>query len=582
MKPAKKGSMGEEIITRRDFYIIRLLVIIGISYLALFTPSAGKQSLLSYSYIAFYLSTNLLLPYIPQKILFNKKIFSVLILFDSAMIALGIYLSGRAGTDFYLIYFIIIGIASMSISLKYLMINTILFTSLYGWILFKQNLFSGDMAVSYALRLPFMVIIALFFGYLVETILKDKERDLRESEEKYRQLFNAESDAIIIFDAETGLATDMNDAALALYGYSPKDFSRLKYSHILAFSQKDEEREERCLNENRGDAQFQYHCRKDGKVFPVEMTAGSFVVGNRRMVSAVIKDITTRMRVEDALRESQSMLKASEKRLNSIVKAVPDIIYRLDVKGDITFINDSVTKYGYSAEELIGKNILDIVHPGDREKVSRKINERRTGDRRTTELEARILAKDPDQDGSDFNSGDFEKFGYFLIESEGIYDSTRPKEVTFIGTQGIAREISARKRLEAQFQHSQKMEALGTITSGVAHNFRNTLAGVSVNRELLQMKYPDDEEIHEIARRLQAEVKRGVQMVESLMQFSRKGKTDTFENVNLVEVIEETYNLISKSFDKRIDIHIDLPEELPVSGEMSGLSQVFMNLCTNA
>lgn len=573
--------MGEEIITKRYLYLIRLLVIIGISYLTLFSPSSKKWALLSYSYITFYLSTNLLLHYIPERYFFNRNILSVLIFFDSAMIALGIYLSGRAGTDFYLIYFIIIGLASMSISLKYLMINTILFTSLYGWVLYKQNLFSGSMAVSYALRLPFMVIIALFFGYIVETILRDKEKNLRDSEEKYRQLFSTESDAIVIFDADTGLAKDMNDAALDLYGYSKKEFSKLKVSHILAYSVKENEINS-DLTGNNASAQFQYHTKKDGTVFPVEVATGSFVIGDRRMISAVIRDITKRIVVEDALRESQSMLKESEKRLNSIVKTVPDIIYRLDSKGAITFVNESIMKYGYYVEELTGKNILEIVHPEDREKVSRRINERRTSDRRTMGLEARLLVKDSVQVGQDNNSGEAERYGYFLIDAEGIYESTMPGEGGFVGTQGIAREITARKRLEAQFQQSQKMEALGTITSGVAHNFRNTLSGVSINRDLLEMKYRDDPEIVQIARRLDAEVKRGVQLIESLMQFSRKERADNFENINLVEIIEETYNLISKSFDKRIAIYMDLPVSLWITGEMSGLSQVFMNLCTNA
>ena len=574
--------MGEEIITRKYLYLIRLLVIIGISYLTLFSPSSEKRVLLTYSYIAFYLLTNLLLPYIPKRYFFNRNIFSVLIFFDSAMIAFGIYLSGRAGTDFYLIYFIIIGLASMSISLKYLMINTLLFTFLYGWLLYKQGLFSGNMAVSYTLRLPFMVIIALFFGYIVDTILQDKEKDLRDSEEKYRQLFTTESDSIIIFDADTGFAKDVNDAALELYGYSRKEFSKLKVSHILAYSDNENKEIKKGLIGNNESTQFQYHTKKDGTVFPVEVSAGSFMIGDQRMVSAVIRDVTKRIMVENELRESQSMLKASEKRLNSIVKTVPDIIYRLDTMGHVTFVNESIKKYGYSVEELTGRNILEIVHPEDRKKVSGRINERRTANRKTVGLEARLLVKDNLQDGIGNKSGEAERYEYFLIDAEGIYDSATPEEGGFVGTQGIAREITARKRLEEQFQQLQKMEALGTITSGVAHNFRNTLSGISINKDILEMKHWDTPGIMEIARRIDIEVKRGVQLIESLMQFSRKRRTDNFENINLVEIIEETYSLVSKSFDKRIAIYMDLPVALWITGEMSGLSQVFMNLCTNA
>jgi PAS domain-containing protein len=155
-----------------------------------------------------------------------------LVFFDSGMVSLGIYLSGHAGTDFYLVYFLILGLASMSISLKYLMINATVFTFLYGWILYQQNLLEGDLCVSNALRLPFMIIIAFFFGYIVDTIIKDKDKSLRESEDKYRQLFTTESDAIVVFDEETALVKDINDAALNLYGYDREEFLQLKATDI--------------------------------------------------------------------------------------------------------------------------------------------------------------------------------------------------------------------------------------------------------------------------------------------------------------------------------------------------------------
>jgi len=175
-----------EIIRKRNIIITRLLVVIIISYLTIFGPLKGIRIIWSYLFIAFYLSTNLLLPYIPDRFFTTRKIFYALVFFDSGMVSLGIYLSGQAGTDFYLVYFIILALAAISIELKYLMINTIIFVFLYGWILYQNGSFKGDMAATYALRLPFIVIIALFFGYIVETIIKDKNKLLKKSEEKYR------------------------------------------------------------------------------------------------------------------------------------------------------------------------------------------------------------------------------------------------------------------------------------------------------------------------------------------------------------------------------------------------------------
>ena len=97
---------------------------------------------------------------------------------------------------------------------------------------------------------------------------------------------------------------------------------------------------------------------------------------------------------ETVLKEKALKLSVSEQALNSILRNSPDIIYQLDPKGAITYVNDTVKEYGYSKEELIGKNILEFIHPDDREKAVHRINERRTGDRSTKSLEIRFLRKD--------------------------------------------------------------------------------------------------------------------------------------------------------------------------------------------
>ncbi|MBW1887577.1 MAG: sigma 54-interacting transcriptional regulator, partial [Deltaproteobacteria bacterium] len=136
--------------------------------------------------------------------------------------------------------------------------------------------------------------------------------------------------------------------------------------------------------------------------------------------------------------------------------------------------------------------------------------------------------------------------------------------------------------VEAILQHAQKMEAIGSIATGMAHNFRNVLGGISVTNQLIQMKYTDDAKLQESIERINGFVKRGDQLVRDLMQFSRKEPRRKLNVVNLTEVLQETYNLISESFDKKVDIRFELPESLPIMGSHSGVSQVFMNLCTNA
>ena len=156
---------------------------------------------------------------------------------------------------------------------------------------------------------------------------------------------------------------------------------------------------------------------------------------------------------EKVLKENELKLRVSEQELNSILHHSPDIIYRLNPAGEITYINDIAEEYGYSREDLIGKNILEFVHPDDREKAVHRIDERRTGDRSTKSYEIRLLRKDLDYVPFENKS---RGFGDFLIDAEGIYSSGKPEMSSFVGTQGIARDIFERKQAEDALRESEE------------------------------------------------------------------------------------------------------------------------------
>jgi len=143
-------------------------------------------------------------------------------------------------------------------------------------------------------------------------------------------------------------------------------------------------------------------------------------------------------------------------------------------------------------------------------------------------------------------------------------------------------DVTERKRLELQLQHVQKMEAIGTIAAGVAHNFRNTLTEILVNSQLIQMNYEDQSGLHEVAHRINTSVRRGSRLVDGLLQFSRKQIKEEFKIINLADVISQTCQIIRKSFDQKIEIQTEYPDQLPIMGDTTSLSQALMNLCTNA
>lgn len=138
-------------------------------------------------------------------------------------------------------------------------------------------------------------------------------------------------------------------------------------------------------------------------------------------------------------------------------------------------------------------------------------------------------------------------------------------------------------KLELQLQHSQRMEAVGTIASGVAHNFRNVLTGVYVNSQLLQMVCDPSSEEYQYSQRINSSVGKGTRLIEDLLQFSRKPNKRAFQPVELSALVRSTYALLESSLKhQNIFFRAKLPRKLTVYGDALALSQVLMNLCANA
>lgn len=150
-------------------------------------------------------------------------------------------------------------------------------------------------------------------------------------------------------------------------------------------------------------------------------------------------------------------------------------------------------------------------------------------------------------------------------------------------------DISAEKHaeevqraLQKRFITAQKLESVGRLAGGVAHNFRNILQAVLGNVEFLEMLYSDMAEVREIARNINKSIDKGVDLVNSLLHFSRVGVEFDPVVIDLSQVIHETYGIVARLFDKKIQVAIDVEEDLFMKGNHSLLSQVFMNLFTNA
>ncbi len=162
--------------------------------------------------------------------------------------------------------------------------------------------------------------------------------------------------------------------------------------------------------------------------------------------------------------DAESALLSSQEELDSIIRSTPDVIYRLDTVGRFTFVSDAIRRYGVTPEELIGQPFLDYIHPDDREAARYRINERRTGGRSTKRLGIHAFGNYSGQNKDDARAR--ESGPVFLVDAEGLYVSGESDIKVFVGTQGIARDITEQRQMESARMESEDRLLLALDVSG--------------------------------------------------------------------------------------------------------------------
>ena len=146
--------------------------------------------------------------------------------------------------------------------------------------------------------------------------------------------------------------------------------------------------------------------------------------------------------IEIKCRNLENTVREYEQKLKIIMSNVPDIVYMLDPDGRILFISDSINKYGYEPVELTGTYIMELIHTQDSAQAERRIRERRTGTRKTMAYEVSLITKDKTIVPFEIKSCNIENYPMFTLTAEGYYCSSENDSGKFLGTVGVAREIS--------------------------------------------------------------------------------------------------------------------------------------------
>ncbi len=277
-----------------------------------------------------------------------------------------------------------------------------------------------------------------------------------------------------------------------------------------------------------------------------------------KLASAFNTMLERRNRVEDALR-------SSEKKYRTLFEESKDVIF-IDTPDDrIIDINPAgVELFGCSSkEELLASNVRrDLyLNPQDRDSF-KKIMECR-GFVKDHEVKFRRKNEDP----LDIN-----------ITATAVRDDTG----TVVAYRGILRDVTAERNLEKQLLHSQKMEAVGRLTGGIAHEFNNILTAIVNYLSILQEETAENGALRGYVDRIDALVNNAAHLTQGLLAFSRKQIMNPMP-VDINEIIRKMESLLSKLIGEDIDLMVRLSDEaLVVTADSGRIEQVLMNFATNA
>jgi len=433
-----------------------------------------------------------------------------------------------------------------------------------------QDVIRAQAAGMFVVSRPSVEEDAVFLKKYNELLIKKLEdkmlqlerlnRQLRESEEKYRRLVDEANDAVILIDLR-GRLRFVNPKFCELSGYTVAEANTLRFSRLLHPEDVAMVMEyfwKRVAGEAPPGAYELRWLTKAGQTIDVDMNASVIVrEGNIIGVQVIVRDITARKRDQEALRKS-------EERFSKAFHASPDAIAMTRLAdGCYLDVNDSFLRLsGYRREEIIGTTSLELhrwVNPHDREHVVQMLREH----------------------GSvrDFGTQHRTKSGEIREVRLSMELITLDDEPCILS---ITHDVTERRRLEAQLRQAQKMEAIGTLAGGIAHDFNNILGAILGYTELVLYDIPRDSIVWHNLQEVLTAGRRGRDLVQHILRFSRHTE-QARQPIELHLIIQEALLLLRASLPSTIEIqqHLD-PQAGLVLADPTQIHQVLMNLCANA
>jgi PAS domain S-box-containing protein len=389
-----------------------------------------------------------------------------------------------------------------------------------------------------------------------------RERELHENDARFREVFELAPVGIAWLDTISGRYLRVNPRLAEMLGYTQEELCGRTWIELTHPDDRERDRARArpfVEGEIASLTTLERFVRKDGATVwaSVGAAAADRTAGGRvKHHVAVIEDVTAR-------REAELALRASEERYRALVDGMDDVAFDSAPDGTMRFLSRSVARWGYRPEDLVGRSFKELIHPDDREGVAA--------------ARARAMA-----------SGEPASFEYRLVGRDGrlhrvrvmahaVQEAGRPA-----GMIGVLRDVTRQHETEEQLRLAQKMEAIGHLAGGVAHDFNNMLSIIGAYAELGMDALRPGDPLHHDLGQIRAAAKSAEGLTRQLLIFSRQ-KVEAPARLDLDVLIGQVERMLARVLGEDVALSFAPSRRGPiVEADAGGLEQALTNLAINA
>ena len=360
-------------------------------------------------------------------------------------------------------------------------------------------------------------------------------------------IMNTVPDAIIVYDYTTKFITKVNDMATSIFGYEKE---KLLFLSILKLFPDIEQAENDFTQEI---------LTGNGDRVICNVRKSEMKLNNRKYILLAVTDITEKIKQADEIKKLKSYLQ-------NIIESMPSALISVDENSVITQWNQAaVNFFGVFAQDALGKKIWDIIPDFEEYKnIYKDIIENKEVKR----FHKKVVLSDEER---------YEDIYCYPLIANGVKGMVvRIDDVTEL------------EKKDKQLKHAQRMELIGTLSSGVAHDFNNILASIIGSISILRYKLEHDviknnDEIIKYLDIVALSSEKGARLVKQLLTLAKKHDLN-YEKCDLRKIIEETVNVCKNTFDRSIEIRTDIIRDVECFSfcDKAQIEQVFLNIAINA